>query len=71
MESGSLVSSSTMIRDPDVESAERKREARAASDKVKILLDERRQAQKVLKAQVSQRWVSFAHQKISTGVSLS
>lgn len=46
-----------MVRDPDVESAERKREARAASERVKKLLDERRQAQEVLKAQVSQRWV--------------
>ncbi len=42
----------TTIRDPDIESAERRREARAASEKAKQLLDERRQAQKALKAQV-------------------
>lgn len=42
----------TMIRDPDIEAAERRREARAASEKAKQLLDERRQAQKALKAQV-------------------
>lgn len=49
--------SSGMVRDPDVEAAERRREARSASDKAKKLLDERRQAQKALKAQVrARRW---------------
>lgn len=42
----------TTLRDPDIESAERRREARAASEKAKQLLDERRQAQETLKAQV-------------------
>lgn len=46
-------STATMIRDPDVESAERRREARAASEKARKFLEERRQAQKALKAQVS------------------
>ncbi|CBN77193.1 conserved unknown protein [Ectocarpus siliculosus] len=44
-------STATMIRDPDVESAERRREARAASEKARKFLEERRQAQKALKAQ--------------------
>ncbi|CAN0348401.1 unnamed protein product, partial [Ectocarpus sp. 8 AP-2014] len=50
---GCSISSSTaaMIRDPDVESAERRREARAASEKARKFLEERRQAQKALKAQ--------------------
>lgn len=37
------------MRDPDVESADRRKEARAASEKARQLLDERRQAQKALK----------------------
>lgn len=55
-EGGGRVSlSSGMIRDLDVEAAERRREARLASEKAKKLLGERRQAQKVLKAQVCAR----------------
>ncbi|CAM9348904.1 unnamed protein product [Scytosiphon promiscuus] len=48
---GRISLSSGMIRDPDVEAAERRREARLASEKAKRLLEERRQAQKALKAQ--------------------
>eukprot|EP00752_Nemacystus_decipiens_P011224 g9974.t1 len=44
----------TVVRDPDVESAERREEARAASRKARQLLDERRQAQKALKSAVSE-----------------
>lgn len=46
-------SAATVIRDLDVESTERRREARAASEKARKFLEERRQAQKALKAQVS------------------
>lgn len=48
-----LSSGTTLIGDPDVESAERRREARAASEKARQLLDERRQAQKALKVKAS------------------
>ncbi|CAN0226361.1 unnamed protein product, partial [Ectocarpus sp. 13 AM-2016] len=44
-------STATVIRDPDVESAERRREAREASEKARKFLEERRQAQQALKAQ--------------------
>lgn len=40
------------FRDPDVESVERRREARAASEKARRLLEERRRAQDALRAQV-------------------
>ncbi|CAM9118216.1 unnamed protein product, partial [Hapterophycus canaliculatus] len=51
-EGGGRISLSTgMVRDPDVEAAERRREARLASEKAKKLLEERRKAQKALKAQ--------------------
>eukprot|EP00903_Cladosiphon_okamuranus_P009751 g9270.t2 len=43
-----------LIRDPDVESAARRKEARAASEKARQLLDERREAQKALKSAVSE-----------------
>eukprot|EP00904_Undaria_pinnatifida_P009501 jgi/Undpi1/5681/HiC_scaffold_2.g00955.m1 len=39
------------LRDPDVESVERRREARAASEKAKRLLEERRRAQDTLRMQ--------------------
>lgn len=40
------------FRDPDVESIERRREARVASEKARRLLEERRRAQDTLRAQV-------------------
>ena len=40
------------FRDPDVESVERRREARAASEKARRLLEERRRAQYTLRVQV-------------------
>lgn len=40
------------FRDPDVESVERRREARVASEKARRLLEERRRAQDALRAQV-------------------
>lgn len=48
---GDAVASSG-IRDPDVESVKRRREAKAASEKSRRILEERRRAQEVLRAQV-------------------
>lgn len=46
-----LSGGAALIRDPGLESAERRKGARAASEKARQLLEERRQAQKALKVQ--------------------